>query len=47
MVIIILFNYYLILMTFDEMVNLYAKDDFYKLHYIAQNYLEERKKQLK
>lgn len=30
--------------SFDEMVNLYAKDDFYKLHYIAQNYLEERKK---
>lgn len=33
--------------SFDEMVNIYAKDDFYKLHYVAQTYLEERKKQLK
>lgn len=29
--------------SFDEMVNIYAKDDFYKLHYVAQTYLEERK----
>lgn len=33
--------------SFDEMLNIYAKDDFYKLHYVAQTYLEERKKQLK
>lgn len=33
--------------SFDEMVNIYAKDDFYELHYVAQTYLEERKKQLK
>lgn len=29
--------------SFDEMVNIYAKDDFYKLHYVAQTYLKERK----
>lgn len=33
--------------SFEKMVNIYAKDDFYKLHYVAQTYLEERKKQLK